>query len=87
MTPLAKALQFASTPAGRKALRQAVRVARSDEGKKLISQARKVATSTEGKKLLVQAREAAKQAGTAARSPANRDRIDAIRSALAKHKR
>ena len=86
MTPLTKAVSLATSPAGRKALRQAVRVARSDEGKKLISQVRKVATSQEGRKLIVQAREAAKQAGGVARSSANHGRLEAIRAALAKHK-
>ena len=86
MTPLTKALAFASSPAGRKALRQAVHVARSTEGKKLITQARKVATSPEGKKLIEQARRAAKEASTAAKSPAYRDRVEAIRAAIVKHK-
>ncbi len=87
MSPLAKALSLAASPAGRKALRQAVKVARSDEGKKLISQARKVASSPEGRKLLTQAREAAKQAGVTARSHATRERIDAIRSVISKRTR
>jgi hypothetical protein len=86
VTPLSKALGFAASPAGRKALKQAVQVARSADGKKLIAQAHKVATSPEGKKLIEQARKAAAEASSAAKSPATRDKIDAIRSALAKHK-
>jgi hypothetical protein len=81
--PLTKAISFAVSPAGRRAIRQAVRVARSEEGKKLISQVRKVATSPEGRKLIHEARRAAAEAKT----PANRDRLEAIRAALARRMR
>ena len=54
-SPLVRAIEFASSPTGRKLLAQAVRVARSDEGKKLIGQARKVASTPEGRKLIAQA--------------------------------
>ncbi|HWB21978.1 MAG TPA: hypothetical protein VG652_03720 [Gaiellaceae bacterium] len=86
MTPLGKALSFAASASGRKALKQAVQVARSGEGKKLIAQAHKVATSPEGRKLIEHARKAASEASSAAKSPANRDRVEAIRAALAKRK-
>lgn len=61
-------------------------VARSADGKKLIAQAHKVATSPEGRKLIEHARRAATEASTAAKSPETRDRLEAIRAALAKHK-
>lgn len=86
MTPLSKALSFAKSPSGRKALRQALRVAKSPDGKKLISQVHKVATSDEGRKLIGHARRAAAEASNVAKSPATRDRLEAIRAALAKHK-
>ena len=54
-SPLVRAIEFASSPTGRKLLAQAVRVARGDEGKKLIGQARKVASTPEGRKLIAQA--------------------------------
>ena len=86
MTPLAKAITLAASPAGRKVLRQAIVIARSDEGRKLISQAHKVATGPEGRKLIAHARRAAAEGSRAATSPANRERLDAIRAALAKRK-
>jgi hypothetical protein len=87
MTPLSKALGLVTSPSGRKALRQAVKVASSADGKKLIAQAHKVATSPEGRKLLDQARRAATEATAAAKSPETRDRLAAIRAALAKRTR
>lgn len=86
MAAFVKVITIAASPAGRKAIGRAVRVARSDEGKKLIAQARKVAASPEGRKLVEQARRAAKDASVAARSPANRSRLEAIRAAMAKRK-
>jgi hypothetical protein len=87
MTPLSKAFGLVTSPAGRKALRQAVKVAGSADGKKLIAQAHKVATSPEGKKLIEHARRAATEASAAAKSPETRDRLEAIRAALVKRTR
>jgi hypothetical protein len=87
MIPLTKALALAASPAGRKVLRQAIAVARSEEGRKLIVQAHKVAAGPEGRKLIGHARRAAVEGTKAATSPANRDRLEAIRAALANRRR
>jgi hypothetical protein len=86
-SPLVKGLGFAMSPAGRKVIRRAVRVARSEEGRKVVAQARKVAASPEGQKLIAGAKDVAVQAGKAARTPENRERVKAAARALRNSKR
>ena len=78
-SPLGKALGFAVSPRGRKAIRHAVRAARSDEGRKLIAQAQKVATGPEARKLVEQARRAAVRVSETAKTPENVQRLDQIK--------
>jgi hypothetical protein len=78
-SPLGKALGFAVSPRGRKAIRHAVRAARSEEGRKLIAQAHKVATGPEARKLVEQARRAAVRVGETAKTPENAQRLDQLK--------
>lgn len=78
-SPLGKALGFAVSPQGRKAIRGAVRAARSEEGRKLIAQARKVATGPEARKLAEQARRAAVRVSETAKVPENAQRLDQLK--------
>jgi DNA-binding transcriptional LysR family regulator len=86
-TPLAKAIKFARTPAGRKVLKEAVRLARSEEGRKLIVQARKVAASPEGKRLIAQARHLVKAPGEVAQDVERSKGWQALRERLNGRKR
>ena len=78
-SPLGKALGFAISPKGRKAIRGAVRAARSEEGRKLIAQAQKVATSPEARKLVDQAKRAASRVSETAKAPENADRLEQLK--------
>ena len=78
-SPLGKAIGFAVSPAGRKAIRTAVRAARSEEGRKLIAQAHKVATGPEARKLVDQARRLAGHVTETAKAPENAHRLEELR--------
>jgi hypothetical protein len=69
-SPLGKAIKFAASPAGRKAIQRAVRLARSEEGRKLIQQAKRTAQAT----------------GRAATAPETKERLAALRSRLLQRK-
>ncbi len=86
MPSLPKAIKFASSPAGRKMIKEVVRVARTEEGRKLISQARKVAVTPEGKRLLEQAKRLAKAPAEVVDDPQNASRLQALRDLLGKQK-
>ena len=81
-SPLGKAIVFAVSPRGRKAIRHAVRVARSEEGRKVIAQARKVATGPEARKLVEQAKRVAVRVSEQAKTPENAQRIDQLKQAV-----
>jgi hypothetical protein len=82
----AKAIKFASSPAGRKVLKEALRVARSEEGRKLIAQARKVADTPEGKRLLAQAKHLARVPAEVVEDPKTASRLKALRERFNKSK-
>jgi hypothetical protein len=81
-SPLGKAIGFAVSPRGRKAIRHAVRAARSEEGRKLIKQAQKVATGPEARKLVQQAKRAAVRVSETAKTPENAHRLDELKRAV-----
>lgn len=87
MPSFAKAIKFASSPAGRKMLKEVVRVARTEEGRKLISQVRKVADTPEGKRLLAQAKHLVKVPAEVVDDPRTASRLRALRERLNKSKR
>jgi hypothetical protein len=78
-SPLGKAIGFAVSPRGRRAIRHAVRAARSEEGRKLMAQAHKVATGPEARKLVGQAKRVAARVGETAKAPENTHRLDELR--------
>ncbi len=84
MPSIAKAIKFASSPAGRKMIKEVVRVARTEEGRKLIAQARKVAASPEGKRLLDQAKHLVKVPMEVVEDPNTAGRLKALRDRFGK---
>jgi len=84
--PLGRAIKFAASPSGRRAIEQAVRIARTEEGRKLMTQAQRVARSPDGRKLIEQALSAAKATGETAKSAESKQRLAALRSLLLKRK-
>jgi hypothetical protein len=78
-SPLGKAIGFAVSPRGRRAIRHAVRAARSEEGRKLMAQAHKVATGPEARKLVGQAKRVAARVGETAKAPENAHRLDELK--------
>lgn len=81
-SPLGKALGFAVSPQGRRAIRGAIRAARSDEARKLVSQAHKVATSPEARKLVEQAKRAAGRVTETAKAPDNVQRLERLKRSV-----
>ncbi len=81
-SPLGKALGFAVSPQGRRAIRGAIRAARSEEGKKLVAQAHKVVTSPEARKLVEQAKRAAGRVSETAKAPENAHRLEQLKRAV-----
>jgi cell division septum initiation protein DivIVA len=81
-SPLGKALGFAVSPTGRKAIRGAIRAARSEEAKKLVSQAHKVATSPEARKLVGHAKRAAGRVSETAKAPENVERLERLKRSV-----
>jgi hypothetical protein len=80
----AKAIKFASSPTGRKMIREVVRVARTEEGRKLIAQVRKVADTPEGKRLLAQAKHIVKVPAEVVEDPKNASRLKTLRERLSR---
>jgi len=78
-SPLGKAIGFAVSPRGRRAIRHAVRAARSEEGRKLMAQAHKVATGPEARKFVDQAKRAAVRVSETAKTPENAQRLDELK--------
>lgn len=81
-SPLGKALGFAVSPTGRRAIRGAIRAARSEEAKKLVSQAHKVATSPEARKLVGHAKRAAGRVSETAKAPENVERLERLKRSV-----
>jgi cell division septum initiation protein DivIVA len=81
-SPLGKALGFAVSPTGRRAIRGAIRAARSEEAKKLVSQAHKVATSPEARQLVGHAKRAAGRVSETAKAPENVERLERLKRSV-----
>lgn len=86
MPSFAKAIKFASSPTGRKMIKEAVRIARTEEGRKLIAQVRKVADTPEGKRLLAQAKHLAKVPAEVVEDPKTASRLRTLRERFNKPK-